>query len=324
MDGASIGAVSSHTFSNVTTSHTISASFSISTDKYTLKVDISGNGTVLMDPEGETFDSGTQVHLLASPLEGWVFDSWNGDLTGSLNPVTITMDADKTIEAVFLEDEDHDGAPNVEEQGPDRSDNSYDGNNDGIPDWAQANVVSRHAYDDNYYLTIASPQGTAIVDLMMTEPPEGAPAHYEFPYGLISFEISGIAQGGSTTVKIILPQGETCTTYFKYDETNDTWSNFFYHYDDHTGGVISGNVITLHFIDRLRGDQDGIANGIIIDPGSPAIRHWDEDDPWYQQCFISTAGTPHRMNTYEWVIILFFGFLIMRTNLLFQKRRIQR
>jgi hypothetical protein len=38
------------------------------------------------------------------PGVGWSFDSWSGGLTGSTNPDTITMDADKTVGALFTED----------------------------------------------------------------------------------------------------------------------------------------------------------------------------------------------------------------------------
>jgi len=38
---------------------------------------------------------------------------------------------------------------------------------------------------------------------------------------------------------------------------------------DGTGADISGNVITLHFVDGQRGDSDGEENGVIVDPGGP-------------------------------------------------------
>jgi hypothetical protein len=36
-----------------------------------------------------------------------------------------------------------------------------------------------------------------------------------------------------------------------------------------TGAEINGNVITLHFVDGLRGDDDLTANGVIVDVGGP-------------------------------------------------------
>ncbi|CAM1345221.1 InlB B-repeat-containing protein [Tenacibaculum amylolyticum] len=52
-------------------------------------------------PTNGTYDEGTNVTLSAVPLEGYQFDSWSGDASGTTNPLTITMDADKTIIANF-------------------------------------------------------------------------------------------------------------------------------------------------------------------------------------------------------------------------------
>ena len=41
-------------------------------------------------------------------------------------------------------------------------------------------------------------------------------------------------------------------------------------YDGQTGAVINGNIITLHFVDGLRGDEDISVNGSIKEPGGPA------------------------------------------------------
>jgi hypothetical protein len=306
VDGISVGTIQSYTFANVVANHTIKASFVSVTGNYTLKIVTSGEGTVVTDPQGSKFQAGTQVNLLAAPSNGWAFDGWGGDISGLENPVTLTMDADKTINATFLNDQDIDGESNSEEQGPDGNDPAYDGNKDGIPDWQQANVVSMHTYDRKYYITIATPEGTNIFDATVSELPKGAPSGYTCSYGLIRFGVSGINPGGSAKVEIILPQGETCTTYYKYDTTSGSWSDFFFDHDTLTGAEINGNVITLNFTDGLRGDQDGTANGIIMDPGTLAVKH--QSKSWYQRCFISAADPPD----YAWLVILFFSLLMMR------------
>jgi len=51
------------------------------------------------DPEGYTKD--TQVSLTAIANAGFEFNHWEGDLTGSMNPVSIVMDGNKTITAAF-------------------------------------------------------------------------------------------------------------------------------------------------------------------------------------------------------------------------------
>ena len=45
------------------------------------------------------------MQLTADTDPGWYFVRWEGDLTGSTNPDTILMDADKTVTAVFVQNE---------------------------------------------------------------------------------------------------------------------------------------------------------------------------------------------------------------------------
>jgi len=42
------------------------------------------------------------VTLTATPASGYVFSGWSGDLGGSTNPTTITMDGNKIVTATFL------------------------------------------------------------------------------------------------------------------------------------------------------------------------------------------------------------------------------
>ena len=47
---------------------------------------------------------GDVVTLTATPAAGYTFAGWSGDLTGSTNPATVTMNAGKTITASFTQD----------------------------------------------------------------------------------------------------------------------------------------------------------------------------------------------------------------------------
>ena len=47
------------------------------------------------------FKSGTNVRLEAIPADGYVFDNWSKDLSGTANPITIVIDCNKTITASF-------------------------------------------------------------------------------------------------------------------------------------------------------------------------------------------------------------------------------
>ncbi|RJR32759.1 MAG: hypothetical protein C4567_17965 [Deltaproteobacteria bacterium] len=68
----------------------------------TVNVDPAGSGTVELDPPGGTYPAGTIVTLAAYAAEGYAFDHWSGDLSGSANPAAITMDANKNVTAHFV------------------------------------------------------------------------------------------------------------------------------------------------------------------------------------------------------------------------------
>ncbi len=69
--------------------------------QYTLTINISGSGSVTIDPEATIFDEESVVTLIAVPDSFNVFVEWTGDLTDTTDTITIIMDSDKTITAVF-------------------------------------------------------------------------------------------------------------------------------------------------------------------------------------------------------------------------------
>jgi uncharacterized repeat protein (TIGR02543 family) len=68
---------------------------------YTVTVSKVGSGNVTLDPPGGTYNAGTAVTLTATPAPGFHFSGWSGDLNGSDNPATLTMDGDKNVTATF-------------------------------------------------------------------------------------------------------------------------------------------------------------------------------------------------------------------------------
>ncbi len=83
--------------------------------------------------------SGSSATVTATPESGYLFGSWTGDASGSANPTTVLMDANKTVGATFVEDSrdpDSDGLTNYQEiivrlTNPDLADTDSDGVNDG-------------------------------------------------------------------------------------------------------------------------------------------------------------------------------------------------
>jgi len=71
---------------------------------YALTVEVDGEGEVI--PGSGSYTEGTEVTLTADPNDGWKFDQWQGDLSDANdtdNPLTVTMDQDRTIQARFVE-----------------------------------------------------------------------------------------------------------------------------------------------------------------------------------------------------------------------------
>ncbi len=78
---------------------TIRATFRPTT--HTLSISTVGTGTVTKNPNQATYDYNTSVTLTAVDGTGYHFDHWTGNLSGSANPTSITMDADKSVTANF-------------------------------------------------------------------------------------------------------------------------------------------------------------------------------------------------------------------------------
>ncbi len=80
---------------------TVTATFTELPVQHTLTVNTVGSGSVTLNPPGGTYNPGTVVTLTATPASGFQFSGWSGDLSGSTNPVNITMNANKNVTATF-------------------------------------------------------------------------------------------------------------------------------------------------------------------------------------------------------------------------------
>ncbi len=170
-----------------------------------------------------------------------------------------------------LPDSDGDGVGDAEEA---EAPNSGDGNNDGTQDSEQSHVVSLETVGDAHMVTLVAPTTTALtrVRSSFNPSPDNMPDNADFPFGFFEFTLLGADIGISTSVDLLLPNG-TANSYFKYGPTPllpaDHWHLF--DWDDETGAQASGSTITLNLLDGQRGDNDLTANGIIRDPGGPAV-----------------------------------------------------
>ncbi len=68
---------------------------------YSLTILPSANGSVTVNPVRDLYSPNEEVTLTAVPALGYMFTGWGGDATGTTNPTTIVMDANKTVSAAF-------------------------------------------------------------------------------------------------------------------------------------------------------------------------------------------------------------------------------
>ncbi len=83
----------------------VTANFMPLIPRFTLDVDVVGEGDVMLDPGPYLgkYDTLAVVRLHAMPVPGWEFAGWSGDLESTDNPDSVVMDADKNITVTFEE-----------------------------------------------------------------------------------------------------------------------------------------------------------------------------------------------------------------------------
>jgi len=71
---------------------------------YTLTITTTTGGTTSPVPGTHTYSPGTVVSITASPYASYTFDHWELDdaNVGSANPISVTMDQDHSLHAVFV------------------------------------------------------------------------------------------------------------------------------------------------------------------------------------------------------------------------------
>jgi len=85
---------------NINGNMTVTATFT--QNDYTLTVTSVGSGTVTKTPDKATYHYGDVVQLTAIPETDWSFTSWSGDLSGSENPTSLTVNGTKVLAATFM------------------------------------------------------------------------------------------------------------------------------------------------------------------------------------------------------------------------------
>ena len=174
----------------------------------------------------------------------------------------------------------------------DAAPNAGDGNNDTVQDSAQDNVAS-FVTEKGSYATIASPEGTSLLNVTLEAVPDvaNAPQGVVFPHGVFKYEISVASLSPDAVVKVglFLPSGDNAGKYYKYGPTHENTTSHWYDftYDGVTGvqyvgdvnvtepgggGVsINRSMFLIYYIDGERGDDDLTVDGVISSTGAVGV-----------------------------------------------------
>ena len=87
------------------------------TENYTLEIEIEGEGITVPEAEEHTYRQGEKVLVRAEPENNWKFKEWEGDHVGISEEITILMNEDKEITAIFEEKPEYNLTINIEGEG---------------------------------------------------------------------------------------------------------------------------------------------------------------------------------------------------------------
>jgi VCBS repeat-containing protein len=153
-------------------------------------------------------------------------------------------------------------SPDTDEDGvPDNEDDHPGNRGRGTPPSSRGHGKFLVDVTDTAGASLAFAEGMAETNASLN--PAGMPAGYEFPDGLVSYQVIGVAPGGTATVKITFPSGIPAgSKVYKVGTAG---------FQEFAGATIQGNTVTLTLTDGGAGDRDGLVNGIIVDPIGVAV-----------------------------------------------------
>ncbi len=169
--------------------------------------------------------------------------------------------------AIFIVDININGISDADEV-----DDTVDFNLDGIPDNDQPQIIKCvQASDGSVSIGIERVSSSAeeIESLEVIDPDTisdtvNRPA--DLIFGLFAYRLRVTTPGDTATIRIYFSGGIFASdVFYKYDTING-----WFDYSEHTTFNDDGQSVTLELKDGGYGDSDGLANGVIVDPGGIA------------------------------------------------------
>ena len=185
-------------------------------------------------------------------------------------------------------DLDDDGIPDGQEV-----DDTVDLNEDGTPDNDQPDVIksakSAVAGKKPFGICKIATNVEGIVVLEPIHPSEILDKKNKpkkFLFGLAAYRLKVNQVGATTQVKVYYSEDISgATRYYLYDTVNG-WQD----YTQYTTFNPDGRSVTVELKDGGHGDSDGVANGVIVDPGGVVGAATGADSGASGGCFIATAA----------------------------------
>ncbi len=161
-------------------------------------------------------------------------------------------------------DSDGDGIPDAQEQGQDI-------NHDGIDDAQSARVATWRAEDGRYALIVLdNGELRQVQALALYNTTIATPATHDISGGLFAFQIHALQSGETTRVHVLSPHTLAADATWLKLNPNAQWS------DSESNTVFldaSGKGLVVSLTDGGAGDEDGVQNGVIVDPAAIATPH---------------------------------------------------
>jgi hypothetical protein len=146
-----------------------------------------------------------------------------------------------------------------------------DTNGDGVDDRDQG-MCNLYDAEGRSIVGFSTSDGSirCFTSLGSADIPDGAQYADQLRYGMFAFAVDGLdvdpQDPATVQVTLHLPEAPSAASgWYKYDETNHVVT-------DHSAyATVNGTRMILTLVDGGAGDQDGVVNGVIIDPSGPAL-----------------------------------------------------
>jgi hypothetical protein len=233
-----------------------------------------------------------------------------------------------TLTAVI--DGNQNGIPDSEEVGA-----TVDLNGDGIPDNNQPQLIksAQSAVDKQVAVGVCKGSDSIIeIDTLDTIDPATVADNKNKPnnlvFGLYSYRLKVSQPGSTVTVKVYYSRPISgAQGYYLYDTING-WQD----YSQYVTFNDDGHSVTVELQDGGYGDSDGVANGIIVDPGGVVAADDSGPDPvqtgssddhkgQVAACFIGTVAGQGPQDVHHLPLMAFVLIAVSLLGYLSRSRR---